>query len=138
MNIMRFFGFDNDDDDYGDEIYTEDRKKKTSGRGLRSSSDTPGGRAGKLIVYNYNLATLQEDKIRLREELNRGAMILVDVHELNQRQYDEEGKDFITFMSGVAFARGGENTYIAPAQYIFTPGKGMCEIWPEEENGKDE
>ena len=125
MNIMKFFGFENDGDDYDDnEDCTEDRRKKS--RGSRDSS------AGKLIVYNYNSATLNSDKVHLREEfINKGAMILVDLHELSQREYDEEGKDFITFMGGLAFARSGDMKFIDPAQYLFTPAGGMCEIWPE-------
>ncbi len=129
MNIMRFFGFDNDEDDYDDtDEYMDDRRKKNSSRGSRSSG---AAQAGKLIVYNYNSTTLNSDKIHLREEFNKGAMILVDLHELNQREYDEEGKDFITFMGGVAFARNGEMKFIDPAQYLFTPSVGMSEIWPE-------
>ena len=125
MNIMKFFGFDGDGDDYDDENdYTEDRRKK-------SRSGRAGDSAGKIIIYNYNSATLSTDKVRLREEFNKGAMILVDIHELTQREYDEEGKDFITFMGGVAFARDGETKYIDPAQYLFTPSKGMSQIWPE-------
>ena len=127
MNIMRFFGFENDEDDYDDnDDYTEDRRKKNQARGSRGS-----GQMGKLIVYNYNSATLNNDKIHLREEFNKGAMILVDLHELSQREYDAEGKDFITFMGGVAFARNGDMKFIDPAQYLFTPATGMSEIWPE-------
>ena len=58
-------------------------------------------------------------------------MILVDLHELTQREYDEEGKDFITFMGGLAFARDGGTKFIEPAQYLFTPAGGMSEFWPE-------
>jgi len=85
---MKFFGFENDEDDYEEnDNYTEDRRKKS--RSPRSSGAAP---AGKLIVYNYNSATLNNDKIHLREEfINNGAMILVDLHDLSQREYDEEG-----------------------------------------------
>ena len=127
MNIMRFFGFDGEDDYDDSDDYIE--RKKKSGRGSRSSGDANPG--GKLIIYNYRSTTLSTDKVHLREEFNKGAMILVDLHELNQRQYEEEGKDFITFMGGVAFARDGVMTFIEPAQYLFTPGPGMCEVWPE-------
>jgi len=125
---MKFFGFENDEDDYEEnDNYTEDRRKKS--RSPRSSGAAP---AGKLIVYNYNSATLNNDKIHLREEfINNGAMILVDLHDLSQREYDEEGKDFITFMGGLAFARNGDMKFIDPAQYLFTPAGGMSEIWPE-------
>ena len=126
MNIMKFFGFENDGDDYDDnDDYTEDRRKKS-----RSSRDRTS--PGKLIVYNYNSATLDRDKNHLREEfIDNSAMILVDLHELNQREYDEEGKDFITFMGGLAYARKGDMKFIPPSQFLFTPAVDMCEIWPE-------
>lgn len=139
MNIMRFFGFD-DEDDYDDnEDYTEERRKKSNRSSSRSSGSSPSTPAGKLIVYNYFIgnAALDSDKIHLRDEFNKGAMILVDLHELTQREYEEEGKDFITFIGGIAFARGGIMTYLEPSQYLFTPGPGMCEILPKE-NNKDE
>ena len=130
MNIMKFFGFDGDEDDYDDnDEYTEDRRKKS--RSARSSSNGAAP-AGKLVIYNYNSETVQADKIHLRDEfINNGAMILVDLHELTQREYDEEGKDFITFMGGLAFAREGSSKFIDPAQYLFTPAGGMIEFWPE-------
>ena len=131
MNIMKFFGFDNDEDDYDDnDDYTEDRRKKSRGSRAASNGAAP---AGKLIVYNYNSETLHTDKIHLRDEfINNGAMILVDLHELNQREFEEAGKEFITFMGGLAYAHEGEGRFIEPAQYLFTPRAGMFEIWPEE------
>lgn len=133
MNIMKFFGFEPDDDDYDDsEDYTEERRpRKTSQRKeqtQRPSSGNPNA-AGRLIVYN-GIAS-DSDKRRLREAFNDGAMILIDLHLLNQREFDEEGKDFITFMGGVAFARSGEIKFIEPAQYLVTPRADMFEIWPE-------
>ena len=129
LNIMRFFGFD-DEDDYDDnEDYTEERRKK-SGRSSRSSGGS--NPAGKIIIYKYNKATVDTDKIHLRDEFNKGAMILVDLHELTQREYDEEGKDFIMLIGGMAFNRGGVRMFVEPSQYIFTPGPDMCEVWPEE------
>ncbi|MBQ7151638.1 MAG: cell division protein SepF [Synergistaceae bacterium] len=126
MNILRFFGFDNDEDDYDD----NDGYKRSTAR--KDNPSRPSGNAqGKIIIYNYNSPTLNEDKVRLREEFNKGAMILVDLHKLSQREYDEEGKNFITFMCGVSFARNGTMKFIDPAQYLFTPGPGMYEIWPE-------
>ena len=133
MNIMKFFGFEPDDDDYDDnEDYTEERRpRKTPQRRdnqQRPSAGNPNA-AGRLIVYN-GIAS-DNDKRRLREAFNEGAMILIDLHLLNQREFDEEGKDFITFMGGVAFARNGEIKFIEPAQYLVTPRADMFEIWPE-------
>ncbi len=136
MNIMKFFGFDTDEDDYDDYDDTTEEKrtprKQSAGKREAASSRTPSGNAnaaGRIIIYN-GIAN-DNDKRRLREAFNDGAMILIDMHLLNQREFDEEGKDFITFMGGVAFARNGEIKYIEPAQYLVTPRAGMYEIWPE-------
>ena len=133
MNIMKFFGFETDEDDYDDYEDTQEEKRtrrpapKREGQS-RPSSGNPHP-AGRLIVYN-GIAN-DNDKRRLREAFNDGAMILIDLHLLNQREFDEEGKDFITFMGGVAFARNGEIKFIEPAQYLVTPRVDMFEIWPE-------
>ena len=131
MNIMKIFGFDSDEDDYDEEEeYAEDRRRKTSRKNSdispRSGSGNAGG-FGKLIIYN-GIAS-DDDKRRLREAFNNGAMILIDLHGLTQRDFEEEGKDFITFMGGVAFARSGEIKFIEPAQYLVTPRAEMFEIW---------
>ena len=133
MNIMKFFGFEPDDDDYDDnEDYTEERRPRKTSQRRENQPRTPAGNnnaAGKIIIYN-GIAS-DNDKRRLREAFNDGAMILIDLHLLNQREFDEEGKDFITFMGGVAFARSGEIKFIEPAQYLVTPRADMYEIWPE-------
>lgn len=130
---MKFFGFDTDEDDYDDTDDYEERRRKPSSRkegSSRSSSQGNPNAAGRLILFN-GIAS-DNDKRRLREAFNDGAMILIDLHELNQMEFEEEGKDFITFMGGVAFARSGELKFIEPAQYLVTPRADMFEVWPEE------
>ena len=130
---MKFFGFETDEDDYDDyDDAPEEKRTRKPAPKRESQSRTSSGNtrsAGRLIVYN-GIAD-DNDKRRLREAFNDGAMILIDLHMLNQREFDEQGKDFITFMGGVAFARNGEIKYLEPAQYIVTPSTGMFEIWPE-------
>ncbi len=136
MNFMKFFGFENDEDDYDDsDDYKEEPRKKSS-RKETSSRTSSGGSisGGKLILFN-GIAS-DNDKRRLRNAFNNGAMILIDLHTLNQREFDEDGKDFITFMGGLAFAREGELRFIEPAQYLVTPRHDMFEVWPE--GGADE
>ena len=135
MNIMKFFGFEADDDDYDDDDYQEERRtpRKSPSRregASRSSSQGNPGAAGRLILYRG--VANDKDKKRLREAFNDGAMILIDLHELDQREYEESGKEFITFMGGLAFARNGEVKYIEPSQYLITPRSDMFEFWPEE------
>lgn len=129
---MKFFGFENDEDDYDDsDDYTDDRRKKPSRKDSPSRPSGGSSSVGRLILFN-GVAT-DSDKKRLREAFNNGAMILVDLHTLNQREYEEEGKEFVTFMGGLAYAHEGEMKFIEPAQYIFTPHTGMFDVWPEEE-----
>ena len=85
----------------------------------------------------FNGVASDTDKRRLREAFNNGAMILIDLHELNQREFDEFGKEFITFMGGVAFARNGEMKFIEPDQYLVAPRTDMFEIWPETETSDE-
>ena len=134
MNFMKFFGFENDDDDYDDDNdYTEDtrssRKTPAKREASRSSSQGKSNAAGRLILYRG--VADDNDKRRLRDAFNDGAMILVDLHDLDQREYEESGKEFITFLGGVAFARNGDRKFIEPAQYLFTPRVDMYEAWPE-------
>ena len=134
---MKFFGFENDEDDYDDsDDYKEEPRKKSPSRKDSSSRPAAGNSnaGGKLILFN-GIAS-DSDKRRLREAFNNGAMILIDLHTLNQRDFDEDGKDFITFMGGVAFARNGELRFIEPAQYLVTPRSDMFEVWPEGETNE--
>ena len=126
---MKFFGFENDEDDYDDhDDYTDDRRsdKKSQPRKREGKSNA----AGKIIIYN-GIAN-DSDKRRLREAFDNGAMILIDLHKLDQRDFEESGKDFITFMGGIAFGRNGDVKFIEPSQYLMTPRSDMYEIWPEE------
>lgn len=133
MNLMKFFGFENDEDDYDDsDDYTDDRRKKPSRKDNTSRPSSGNSAAqGKLILFNG--VASDAEKRRLREAFNNGALILIDLHKLNQREYEEQGKEFITFMGGLAFARNGDIKFIEPAQYIVMPRVDMYEVWPEEE-----
>lgn len=132
MNIMKLFGFDSDDDDYDDNDEYEERRKKPVAR-KENNSRSGSSSGGRLILFNVRTAVSDEDKRRLCDEFNNGVMILIDMHELTQRDYEEFGHNFITFMKGVAFARGGDGRGIDPAQYILTPRTGMFEVWPKED-----
>ncbi len=131
MNIMKLFGFDDNDDDYDDgDDYQEERRKKQS---PRKESGSRSGSAGKLILFNLKKEAADEDKRRLCDEFNNGSMILIDMHELTQRDYEEFGHNFVMFMRGVAYGRGGDVRAIEPAQYILTPRNGIFEVLPKED-----
>ncbi len=131
MNIMKFLGFENEDEDYENDNDYEDRSRKNKTK--RDSKNTSG--SNKLILFR-GIAN-DSEKRKLCEAYNDGAMILIDMHDLNRSEYDESGKDFITFMGGVAYAHDGEMKHIKPAQYLLTPRAGMFEIWPEGESSDE-
>ncbi len=134
MNLMKIFGFDSEEDDYdeNDDYPTEERRKPSRQRREGSSRSGSAGN-GKLILFN-GIAS-DSDKIKLREAFNDGAMILIDLHELTQIEFEQAGgKDFITFMGGVAFARNGVLIPIEPSQYLVAPRAEMFEVWPIEGN----
>lgn len=130
MNIMKLFGFDSDDDDYDDNDEYEERRKKPA---ARKENSTRSGSSGKLILYKVKSAVPDEDKRRLCNAFDDGAIILIDMHELSPIDFDDFGRNFITFMRGVAFGRGGDGRGIEPSQYILTPKTGMFEVWPKED-----
>ncbi|MBQ6773596.1 MAG: cell division protein SepF [Synergistaceae bacterium] len=145
MNLMKFFGFDGEDDDYdeGEEYTQEERRKPSRSRreGSQQRSGNPSGGSsannGKLILFN-GIAS-DNEKRKLREAFNNGAMILIDLHDMTQIQYEQAGgKDFITFMGGVAFARNGTLIPVSNTQYLVTPRADMFEVWPIIEENEDE
>ena len=130
---MKFLGFDSDDeDDYeNNDSYNDDRSRK-----IKSKRDSKNPNSnGRLILFKGIANDIE--KRRLCEAYNDGAMILIDMHDLNRTEYDESGKEFITFMGGVAYARSGEMKHIKPAQYLLTPRAGMFEVWPEGESADE-
>jgi FtsZ-interacting cell division protein YlmF len=133
---MKFFGFESDDDDYDDDDYQEERRttpKRGAGRreaASRSSSQGNPNAAGRLVLYRG--VAPDNDRRRLREAFNEGAFILIDLNDLDTREFEDRGRDFVTFMGGVAFARGGEIVQIKPAQFLLSPRADMFDSWPED------
>lgn len=142
MNLMKIFGFDSEEDDYDDnEDYpiTEERERRKPSRSRREggqrSGSSSGARAGDGRLILFNGIASDSEKVKLREAFNDGAMILIDLHELTQIEFEQAGgKDFITFMGGVAFARNGVLIPIEPSQYLVAPRPDMFEVWPSEGN----
>ena len=72
-------------------------------------------------------------KLQLRDALLEGVMVLMDLHDLDARQFEEEGRPLINFMGGVAFAHKGRMEQVGPALYLVMPRGDMFEDWAEEE-----
>lgn len=133
MQILGFYG----DDDYEDtEEYSEEQPKvsRKMSRGKRRE-EIHNSVSPKLVFFKG--VPSEHVKLRLRDALLGGGMILLDLHELDQREFEEEGRPFINFMGGVAFAHMGRMEFIEPALYLVTPHEGMFEEWVEEGTGND-
>ena len=138
LNLMQFLGFYGDDDYDESEEYSGDqsrqvRKQKPQSQGKRKEESypaTPG-----LILFRG--VPSENAKYKLSESLKDGAMILLDLHDLDAREMEDQGRPFITFMGGVAYARGGRIEFIEPAQYLVMPRDGMFEEWVEEGPAND-
>ena len=136
-NLMQFLGLSGEDD-YEEDEYTEEqprqsRKQKPQPQGRRKEETYPT--APGLILFKG--VPSDSAKYRLSESLKDGSMVLLDLHELDAREMEEQGRPFITFMGGVAYARGGRIEFIEPAQYLVMPRDGMFEEWVEEGPGND-
>lgn len=136
--LMQLLGFgDNDyEDDYDDYPDEPQRPiKKTNRPGRRNDSYADGGSPTRLVLFKG--LPSEASKLKLRDLLLQGVMILIDLHGLTQREFNEEGRPFIDFMGGVAFAHKGRMEFIEPAQYLVTPHSGMFVVWDEEETSDD-
>lgn len=141
---MKFLGFENDEDDYDDaDDYSDEQprnSRRTKNNRTRGDVSRQGsGNSSETGLILFKGIPTDQDKRRLRDAFSKGKMILIDLHGMTRPDFEEEGKPLIDFMSGVAFACGGEIKFIDPAQYIVTPRHGMYEVWPEEpEEGEQE
>lgn len=129
--ILRFLGFDDAaertrqlrkrrrmmDDDGDDEQY-EERPRVVERERMRRDP-------GEGIIYFKGLAT-DDDKLQLRDALLDGCIVLIDLGGITIDQ-KEAGLQFITFMSGVAFANKGEFLKLGPTLFSVAPRMGMVQ-----------
>jgi FtsZ-interacting cell division protein YlmF len=132
-NFWRFLGFYGDDYEEEDDEYQDYEEepsravKKSRGRKEepRKKSEPP-----KLIFFKG--VPSEGIKLRLRDALLEGAMVLLDLQGLPPERV-EEGRAFINFMGGVAFAHKGLIERIGSSLFLITPREGMLQWWAEEE-----
>ena len=132
MQILGFYG--DEDYDESEEHYAEKPQSLKKSHPTRRREEPRFPQAPLRMVF-YKGVPSEEIKLRLRDALLDGVMILLDLHELDVQAFEEEGRPFINFMGGVAFAHKGRMEYIEPALYVVTPHEGMFEEWAEEELG---
>ena len=133
QKLLQLFGFYGEDyeneDDYSD--YEEERPKPTK-RSKSVRKEEPKGKVVSPKLVFFKGVPSEEIKLKLRDVLLDGAMVLLDLQGLNSERI-EEGRNFINFMGGVAFAHKGVMERIGPSLFIITPHEGMLQWWAEEE-----
>jgi FtsZ-interacting cell division protein YlmF len=143
--MMQLFGFyeeEDEEDEYSE--YEEEPQFRGRGRSRDRDRDrdVKKNRAGRKeesrvkptspsLVFFKGVPS-EDIKLRLRDVLLDGAMVLLDLQGLD-KEHREEGNSFLQFMGGVAFAHRGQMEHIGPFLFVITPREGMLEYWPGEE-----
>lgn len=135
--LLQFLGFYGDEYEENSEDYMDYEEEQPRGSNSKKANkagrkDEPQGRLAAPRLVFYKGVPSEETKLRLRDALLEGAMVLLDLQKLDA-DHLEEGRNFINFMGGVAFAHKGVMEQIGPCLYIITPRENMCQWWVEEE-----
>ena len=132
--LLQLFGFYGDDyedeDEYSD--YEEERPKPTGKKSRSVKKDESKGKTVSPKLVFFKGVPSEGLKLKLRDVLLDGAMVLLDLQGLDAERI-EEGRNFINFMGGVAFAHKGIMERIGPSLFVITPHEGMLQWWAGEE-----
>jgi len=126
LQLLGFYGDDYDnEDDHSDYEEERPRSKKKPGR-----KDEPRGRGIPPKIVFFKGIPSEEVKLKLRDALLDGAMILLDLGGVGAER-KEEALNLINFMGGVAFAHKGFMDQLGKSPFfIITPREGMFQEWP--------
>lgn len=132
LQLFGFYGdeYEEDGDDYLD--YEEEQPRPVKKTKSVRREEPPRGRTLPPKLVFFKGVPSEEIKLKLRDVLLDGAMVLLDLQGL-ERERIEEGNNFINFMGGVAFAHKGLMERIGPSLFVITPREGMLQWWAEEE-----
>jgi FtsZ-interacting cell division protein YlmF len=130
--FWRFFGFGEDDYEEEDEEYPdyEEGQPRTTKKN-KGKREEPRKRADSPKLVFFKGVPSEGIKLRLRDALLEGTMVLLDLQGLPAERV-EEGRAFINFMGGVAFAHKGLIERIGASLFLITPREGMLQWWAEE------
>lgn len=133
LQLLGFYGdeYEEDSDDFVNYEEEAPRGSKKPGRGGRKDEAPRGKTVTPRLVFFKGVPS-EDIKLRLRDVLLDGSMILLDLQGLDAERI-EEGRNFINFMGGVAFAHKGLMERIGPSLFVITPREGMLQWWAEEE-----
>lgn len=128
LQLLGFYGdeYEEDFDDYTEYEEEPPRIPKKQGKVKRDEAPRGRGPAPRLVFFKG--VPSEETKLKLRDVLLEGTMILLDLQGLEADRI-EEGRNFINFMGGVAFAHKGVMERIGPSLFVITPREGMYTWW---------
>jgi FtsZ-interacting cell division protein YlmF len=127
---LGFYGddYEEEDDEYQD--YEEEQARPAKKNKVKREEPRKRSESPKLVFFKG--VPSEGIKLRLRDALLEGAMVLLDLQGLPPERV-EEGRTFINFMGGVAFAHKGLIERIGSSLFLITPHEGMLQWWAEEE-----
>ena len=130
LQLFGFYGddYEDDEDEYSDE---EEPQPRGSKKNKTKRRDEPRRPVPPKLIFFKGVPS-EDIKLRLRDVLLDGAMVLLDLEGLDA-EHIEEGRSFLHFMGGVAFAHKGLMERIGPFLFVITPHEGMLQWWSGEE-----
>jgi FtsZ-interacting cell division protein YlmF len=136
LQLLGFYGDDYEEDSAEYVEYEEEQPREQLGVSKKNRTgkkdDGPKGKPVIPRLVFFKGVPSEDIKLRLRDVLLDGAMVLLDLQGLDAGRI-EEGRNFINFMGGVAFAHKGLMERIGPSLFVITPREGMLQWWAEEE-----
>jgi FtsZ-interacting cell division protein YlmF len=131
--LLQFLGFYGDEyeDETDDYPEYEEEQPRVSPKNRSGKSEARGKPVFPRLVFFRGVPS-EGMKLRLRDALLEGSMVLLDLQGLESERI-EEGRNFINFMGGVAFAHKGVMERIGPSLFVITPHENMLQWWAEEE-----
>ena len=131
LQLLGFYGDEYEEDSEEYPNYEEEQSRSSKKIKMTRRDETRGKTLSPKLVFFKGVPS-EDIKLKLRDVLLDGAMVLLDLQGLEQERLDE-GRNFINFMGGVAFAHKGLMERIGPSLFVITPCEGMLQWWAEEE-----
>jgi FtsZ-interacting cell division protein YlmF len=133
LQLFGFYGDENEEDEYSEYEEEPQRGRHQSIRkGRTGRKEEPRVKRASPVLVFFKGVPSEDIKLRLRDALLDGAMVLLDLHGLDKDRV-EEGRSFLHFMGGVAFAHRGRMERVGASLFVITPREGMLEYWSGEE-----
>ena len=130
LQLLGFYGEEYENEDDSD--YEEERPRSTGKKDKSARKDESRRQAVPPKLVFFKGVPSEDIKLKLRDVLLDGAMVLLDLQGLETDRL-EEGRNFINFMGGVAFAHKGVMERIGPSLFVIAPREGMLQWWAGEE-----